>query len=271
AALGVLERGPKLVYPSAKRSDDALAGDHDAPAPVSVCHVVLSRNSKPGRRPGKASVRKWPIQAAAPEAFVSAIMPFTRSTTDPTVANASTSSFALYGISMPKVSSMSNTITARSSDSISSSLKGVSSVTAFNGSFMFLRRISMILVATSSISLSLPRLRGPCPKALPLIHSVTKGKSGIGIDLKTSRVYGVLARFSRPLRALIANKIGLFWPSTPRFQHNRETASPDHSSDFGFARDIVGGRFSVNERPCGQLPPIFSPLPGHLTGKRLKR
>jgi len=30
-------------------------------------------------------------------------------------------------------------------------------VTAFDGSFMFLRKISMILVATSSISLS------PCP------------------------------------------------------------------------------------------------------------
>jgi hypothetical protein len=27
----------------------------------------------------------------------------------------------------------------------------------------------------------------------------------------------------------------------------------------------------VNERPCGQLPPIFPPLPGQLTGKRLKR
>src|SRR5262245_44246252 len=136
---------------------------------------------------------------------------------------------------------------------------------------MFLRRISMILVATSSISLSLPRLRGPCPKALPLIHSVTKGKSGIGIDLKTSRVYGVLARFSRRLRALIANKIGLFWPSTPRFQHNRETSSPDHSSDFGFARDIVGGRFSVNERPCGQLPPIYFAASRPLNRKEAKK
>src|SRR4029077_9576973 len=104
---------------------------------------------------------------------------------------------------------------------------------------MFLRKISMILVATSSISLSLPRLRGPCPKALPLIHSVIEGKSGIGIDLKTSRVYGVLARFSRPLRALMANKIALFWPAAPQFQHNREACRRTPRPTFGCGRDIV--------------------------------
>src|SRR5262245_61188609 len=46
AALALFERRPKLVYACAQRSDDAVAGDHDAPAPVSVCHVALSRNSQ---------------------------------------------------------------------------------------------------------------------------------------------------------------------------------------------------------------------------------
>src|SRR5262249_9119469 len=59
AALAVFQRSPKLVYASTQRSDDAMAGDHDAPAPVSVCHVMLSRNSKPGRssREGPCELR----------------------------------------------------------------------------------------------------------------------------------------------------------------------------------------------------------------------
>src|SRR5262245_4123845 len=113
AAGAALERRPKLLNTGSQRSHDALAGHHDASSPVTVCHVVLSRNSKPGRRPGKAPERNWLVQAAAPGAFVSLMMLFTRSTTDPTVANASTSSLALYGISIPKVSSISKTITAK--------------------------------------------------------------------------------------------------------------------------------------------------------------
>ena len=57
AALALFERSPKLVYTGAQRSNDALASDHDAPSPISVCHVVLSRNSKRGQRPGKAPER----------------------------------------------------------------------------------------------------------------------------------------------------------------------------------------------------------------------
>jgi len=34
------------------------------------------------------------------------------------------------------------------------------------------------------------------------------------------------------LRALIANKIGLFWPTAPRFQHNREAGLPDRFPGF---------------------------------------
>src|SRR5680860_1617916 len=94
AAIAALHRGPELVHACTQRSDNALASDHDAPATVRVCHVVLSRNSKPSRRPGTARA-EWLVQAAAPEAFESPMIPFTRSTTEPTVANASTSSFVL--------------------------------------------------------------------------------------------------------------------------------------------------------------------------------
>ena len=62
AALALFERRPKLVYTGSQRSNDAVAGDHDASAPISVCHVVLSRNSKPGRRPGKAPSGKWLVK-----------------------------------------------------------------------------------------------------------------------------------------------------------------------------------------------------------------
>ena len=50
-----LQRGPEFLDACAQRSDDALAGDHDASAPISVCHVVLSRNSKLGRCPTKTN------------------------------------------------------------------------------------------------------------------------------------------------------------------------------------------------------------------------
>src|ERR1700760_1348682 len=58
---------------------------------------------------------------------------------------------------MPKPSSMSKTIIARSSDSILRSVSWVSSEISSRGSFICFLRISITLVATSSIGLSHPR------------------------------------------------------------------------------------------------------------------
>src|SRR4029078_1065409 len=157
---------------------------------------------------------------------------------------------------MPKVSSISKTITARSRDSISSSLKGVSRVTAFEGSFMFLRRISMILVATSSISLSLPPdLRGPCPIVPQLGCGPFEGKLGLEIDLKTGRVHPALVPIRFDSNPLITNKIGAFWPfrasSFPPSHWNPKEGETEaeHRSEW-----YMISQQDENNRICGQMP-----------------
>src|SRR6516162_6083256 len=66
---------------------------------------------------------------------------------------------------MPKVSSISKTMTARSRDSISRSVSFVSSVISFSGLRIFLRRIAIIFSATSSMAGSVGRFRAGKGKA----------------------------------------------------------------------------------------------------------
>jgi len=41
-AFAVLERRPKTIHASAQRCNHALAGDHDAAAPIRMCHALLT-------------------------------------------------------------------------------------------------------------------------------------------------------------------------------------------------------------------------------------
>src|SRR5262249_36961749 len=151
AELGAFAPVPELRHRGADRRDNAKTGHDDTVWYRGPLHLELVLLLYAPAMHGDAGRPDQAFAAAAPELSMRAR---TRSTTEPTVLKSAASSLALYGISMPEVSSMSNTIIARSRDSILRSVRAVLSPISSRGSFMCFLRMSMILVATSSISSS---------------------------------------------------------------------------------------------------------------------